>query len=112
MIIVVFHLKDINECEDLSRCAENATCTNMDGSYDCNCSAAESHLCFGTYMYKPTKKDAETLNGWLEDATPFQSLLRNYLVMIINASYLLLFFLSTNRCEEQIVNFICVTFLM
>ena len=39
--------EDVDECEDLSRCAENATCSNLDGSYDCNCSAAESYLCFG-----------------------------------------------------------------
>ena len=58
MIIAVFHLKDVNECEDPSRCAANATCKNLDGSYDCNCSASESHLCFGTYMYTPTGKDA------------------------------------------------------
>ena len=56
VIIAFFHFIDVNECVDLSRCAENATCTNLDGSYECNCSAAESHLCFGRYMYKPTGK--------------------------------------------------------
>ncbi|XP_020623484.1 fibrillin-2-like [Orbicella faveolata] len=42
--------EDVDECENLSRCAENATCTNLDGSYDCNCSAEESHHCFGNTL--------------------------------------------------------------
>lgn len=49
MAVFFFYVKDVDECGDPARCAENATCINLDGSYECNCSAAESHLCFGMY---------------------------------------------------------------
>ncbi|KAL9954036.1 hypothetical protein ACROYT_G041524 [Oculina patagonica] len=41
---------DADECEEPAHCAENATCINLDGTYDCNCSGAESHLCYGTTL--------------------------------------------------------------
>ena len=47
--MLALYVADVDECVERGRCAENATCTNLDGSYDCNCSAAESHFCFGMF---------------------------------------------------------------
>ena len=34
----MYSLLDINECEmRIDSCDDNATCTNIDGSYDCRC---------------------------------------------------------------------------
>lgn len=36
-IFVHLHATDINECNDIKPCHQDATCINIQGSFDCSC---------------------------------------------------------------------------
>ena len=51
-------LKDINECTNLTICADNATCINQIGSYECRCLDGYKYIndsCQGNLNYKSKK---------------------------------------------------------
>ena len=47
-------LSDVNECAmNMSRCDDNANCTNTDGSYNCSCNhgyEGDGFNCTGNYL--------------------------------------------------------------
>ena len=53
MCTYVFLYVDVNECLDNSTCGSNADCTNVIGSFICNCSlgyTGDGFTCEGTYV--------------------------------------------------------------
>ena len=51
-----YSLQDVNECSmNMSRCDENANCTNTDGSYNCSCNhgyEGDGFKCTGNNLTK------------------------------------------------------------
>lgn len=54
--IIIF--LDINECEDITLCQNNGTCSNTDGSYVCSCVEGwQGHNCEKGAKFNQLKTD-------------------------------------------------------